>query len=291
MDVQSSHCIKTNGGMVKVQLNAWYFDMPERWEECSVIQIAKLAALTHWKIDEITRNEHEYAIFTLLGCSPDFWQELSLELTQWYRLKQIARFVFEQRMVERPFERFTHNKVEYLVFDEGFANTDAVDMAWANMQYLAFANPDEPNTDALNQLIATLCRPQRKDIANFRDSKDWDGDYREIHNAQRVNVRAKALADLEVGLKIAILQYFEAQNNIFLERYAQILGDDGRQPRYDNGMGWVTMLMSVAENGTFGNFENVCYQNVHLIWAKCLDDTLDAKDQEKMLEDQRIKNQ
>lgn len=276
--------------MVELQFDKKNFRMPERWDECSVDQIAKLSPLTQWKIDEITRSEREYAVCVLMGCGEAFWKDLTLELPQWHKLQQIADFAFTEKIVERPFENFVHLDTEYLVFQEGFADTDAVDMAWANMQYLAFVNPDAPNTDALDELIATLCRPRRRDLKAFRESKEWDGDEREVYNGQRVKARAKELKTLSLGLKIAILQYFEAQNSMFLENYAQMLGDDGREPRYGNGMGWVTMLMSVAEKGTFGNFENVCYQNVHLIWTKCMDDTLDAKEQEKMLEAQRFKN-
>ncbi|MEA5257167.1 hypothetical protein VB264_05170 [Arcicella aquatica] len=276
--------------MVEVQINKKKFTMPERWDECTLEQISKLSPLTQWKVDEITQSEHEYAVCVLMGCSDKFWQRLELELPQWYKLKEVANFAFAEKIVEQPFPSFVHLGTEYLVFQEGFADTDAVDLAWANMQYLAFANPDAPNVVALDELIATLCRPRRKDLLTFRESKEWDGDEREVYNGQRVKARAKELKTLPFGLKVAILQYFEAQNSLFLENYSQMLGDDGREPRYGNGMGWVTMLMSVAEKGTFGNFESVCYQNVHLIWAKCLDDTLDVKEQEKQLEAQRFKN-
>jgi hypothetical protein len=87
--------------MVKVQFNAWEFDMPERWEECSLEQIAKLSPLIHWKVEDITETEQEYAVFILLGCGSKFWKELTLEVQQYQALK-IARFAFEQKIVERP---------------------------------------------------------------------------------------------------------------------------------------------------------------------------------------------
>ena len=290
MGVSSGDSSQNCRFMVKVQFNAWEFDMPERWEECSLEQIAKLSPLIHWKIEDITETEQEYAVFILLGCSPQFWNELTLEVQQYQALVKIARFAFEQKIVERPFAEFKHQGITYYVFEESFANSDAVDVAWANMQYLAFANPDEPNLDALDELLATLCRPARNDLHEFQLSKDWDGDIREPYNGQRVKARAKEFKSLDIGIKIALLQYFESQNTLFLESYANMMGDDGRAPRYENGMGWVTMLMSVAEKGTFGNFEAVCHQNVHLVWTKCLDDTLEAKEQERLMEAQRLKS-
>lgn len=277
--------------MVKIQLNAWEFDLPETWQECNLRQIAKLSPITSWKKEDITQAVEEYTICTLLKCGWKIWNDLTLQIEQWNALKKIARFAFETFIVERPFEYFDHEGERYYVFSEGFGDSDAVDFAWANLQYVSFANPDNPNLDAVNQLIATLCRPQRRDIEAFKLSKEWDGDTRELYNAQRVKDRAKKLESLDLGIKVALLQYFENQNRKFLEAYAQMFGEDSQEPRYDNGMGWVTMLMKMAEKGTFGNFDDVCRQNVHLVWAKCLDDTLDAKEENERLERERWKNE
>ena len=275
--------------MVEVQFDDKVFQMPECWQECSMEQIKVLATFTQVPKDAVGRAEQEFIVEKLLGCGAEFWEELTLEIQQWHQLLKITGFVTDSRIEHFPFA-IKHKDIELFVFQEGFADTDAVDLAWANMQYLAFVNPENPNLEALDELIATLCRPKRKDLKAFKESKDWDGDVREPYNGQRVKARAKQLKDLSFGLKIAILQYFEAQNRVFLEHYSQMLGNDGREPRYDNGMGWVTMLMSVAEKGTFGNFESVCFQNVHLIWAKCLDETLEAKEQEKLMEAERFRN-
>lgn len=276
--------------MVKVQLNAYQFEMPERWVECSLEQISKLAALTHYQESDIKASAEEYAVCTLLGCSWQFWQELTLQTEQWGALKQVSKFAFESYFFDRPFPYFDFEGIRYYVFSEGFGDSDAVDIAWANLQYISFANPENPNYDAVHELIATLCRPERLDIEAFKKSADWDGDIRELYNAQRTKERAEIFKRLPTGLTIAILQYFESQNRVFLETYAQMFGDDGTEPRYDNGMGWVTMLMNVADKATFGSFDKVCHQNVHLVWAKCLDDTLDIKEQNKRAEEERFRS-
>jgi hypothetical protein len=275
--------------MVTVQLNAYTFEMPEKWQECSLEQISKLAALTHYKADELERGAEEYAVCILLGCGWSFWEGLQLQIEQWNALKKVARFAFETYFYERPFEYFDFENVRYHVFKEGFADSDAVDVAWANLQYVSFAHPETPNVDAVHHLIATLCRPERADIETFKTSKNWDGDVRELYNAQRTQDRAKVFEHLPMGMKIAILQYFEAQNRVFLETYSQVFGDSGNEPRYDNGMGWVTMLMTMAEKGTFGNFDSVCHQNAHLVWTKCLDDSLDTKEHNKRTEEENFR--
>jgi hypothetical protein len=276
--------------MKQVQFNAYEFQMPENWKECSFEQISKLAALTHYQKDEFERTAEEYTVCTLLGCSGKFWDELTLTIDQWYALKKIAKFAFETYFFDRPFEYFDFENVRYHVFSEGFGDSDAVDVAWANLQYISFAHPETPNYEAVHELLATLCRPERPDIQDFRLSKDWDGDIRELYNAKKTNDRAKIFERLDMGIKIALLQYFESQNRVFLEGYSQMFGDGGDEPRYDNGMGWVTMLMKVADKNTFGDFSTVCHQNVHLVWAKCLDDTLDIKEQNKRTEDENFRN-
>lgn len=260
--------------MVVVDLGSETFEVAVSWQELDYNQTLFFAG-SNWLENPSEEFYHE-AVQKLLKCSDSFWNSLELGIEQWNALKKLCDFVFT-RVDGLSFQYFIVDNSRYHIFKPDFEDMDSIDIAYANIQYLQFIGGNEL---ALDELIATICRPTRKDIKTFKLSKDWDGDIREVFNSQRVKERAKLFEQkLDFGLKIAILQYFESENNKFLEQYAGMFGNDGKEPRYDNGMGWITMLMNVASSGTFGDFDRVGEQNCHLIWTKCLDDTLEQREQ------------
>jgi hypothetical protein len=153
------------------------------------------------------------------------------------------------------------------------------------VHYLGYAKPTDTgdsneNEEAergvcLDKLIATFCRPRRRDLAEFRVSFDWDGDEREVYNEARLMERLPLLADVEIGKKMAFLAFFEANLTEFMKDYADIFGaSGGKKAMYNNGMGMIMMLKDVAKQGHFGDFERVCMQPVHLLWTAVMDDIL-----------------
>ena len=152
------------------------------------------------------------------------------------------------------------------------------------MAYLEFATPlveGEANEKelALAQLIATLCRPRRPDWRKFQRSADWSGDVREPFNQARMQERATQLVDLPLNTKLVILDYFERTNNAFLADYGELFGGS-KEPRYQDGRGWVMLLKNVARQQTFGDYEKVCTMPAHLLFATLLDDLLDQQQAE-----------
>ena len=126
--------------------------------------------------------------------------------------------------------------------------------------------------------MAVFLKPERKDLKAFRKSDEWDGDVREPYNEQRVIERAELFKGLDFGLKVAFLQWFEAEFTAFVENYSDVFGkgkDD--EQRYEDGRGWVMLLKHVATKGYFGNLAGVHRTNAHVVWSYLLDDVLDSK--------------
>lgn len=250
---------------------------PESWAECTPAQRWELTV--YHRIPPADRSETiEMMVARIwLGVSPRAWSTWALARYQWGQLRQQFRWIFDTEPTGQPAPSFTHNGSTYYLPDDNFTNTTALEVALANMAYLDFAHPDQPDPTALDTLIATLCRPERPDLATFRESLAWNGDRREPFNEARSELRATALADLPLPLKVSLLDYFERMNTHFLQQFSEMFGGDA-QPRYGDGRGWIMMLKNAAKTGTFGPFDQVCQQPAHLFWATCLDDILDDRD-------------
>ena len=65
----------------------------------------------------------------------------------------------------------------------------------------------------------------------------------------------------------------------FLRNYDRIFGGSAtEEPRYPDGRGWIMLLKNVAKESHFGDFDRVCRQPAHLVWAAMLDDVLNAEE-------------
>ena len=69
-------------------------------------------------------------------------------------------------------------------------------------------------------------------------------------------------------------------NDQFLREYGELFGTGSKDVRYDDGRGWLMLLKNVAKQGHFGDFDKVCGQPAHLLFATLLDDLLDQQEQE-----------
>ncbi|RAJ94201.1 hypothetical protein LX87_04086 [Larkinella arboricola] len=266
--------------MKKVKIDGVSQLIPERWEECTEEQIQQLLPL-----QLVVLNEQEpqsrgrlknAALRVLFPMVKKFEKDLLPE--QLWALGQLTRWIWEKRLTHKPFESFEFEGVDYLLPDDNFSNTTAIEIAMANIHYLAYTRPENPNPRAVLQLVTTLCRPVRKDLKSFRKSADWNGDAREEYNTILADERAGRMTTLGLGVVMGVLQYFEAMNSRFVSMYREVYEPDpdaaDLPPLYAGGEGLVTTLMEIAKTGTFGDFDKVCKQNGHTVWLFLKDTNL-----------------
>lgn len=249
-----------------------------RWEELSDRQRLALIPFSRLAEKDRTLDVQKTACRLWLGVSGKQWVLWRLATWQWHQLKKQFGWIFTTRPTGKPADHFEHNGVRYILPEDHFATATALEVALCNMAFLAFADPAQPDPKALDQLIAILCRPERPDLAEFRQSADWNGDRREVWNETRMQERATALAGLALPVKVSVLDYFERMNNNFLDAYSELFGGHA-EPRYGDGRGWIMMLKNVAKENTFGNFDAVCAQPVNLVWAALLDDVITQREE------------
>jgi hypothetical protein len=247
---------------------------PEGWHECTPAQWGSLAAFTRLPEDERTADAVQLAAQLWLQVPDREWSRWALDAHQWASVQQLFAWIWEPP-TSRPFESFIHEGETYFVFDEGFADTRALELTMALMDYMAFAHPTEPDPSAYERILATLCRPQRADLERFLLSEEWDGDVREPYNELRAADRVRKLTSLPPPVKLALFDYFERSANEFLLNYERLFGGSPtEEPRYPDGRGWLMLLKNVARDGHFGDFDRVGRQPAHLVYAALLDDVL-----------------
>lgn len=262
--------------MTEIELGNEKYRGPSSWQECRPAQLVQLIPFSRIPPDQLTEDMRMMACQRWLAVPDSAWARWRITHYQWEVLQAEFAWVFSPP-TGKPFESFEHQKVRYLLPDENFANCTALEVCMAFMEYTAFVQPEEPDTTALDRLIATLCRPVRVDLDAFRRSPDWNDDLREPYNEARTEKRALALATLPLEWKIALLTYFEQSSNVFLRQYSLMFGGDA-EPRYGDGRGWLMLLKNIAKEGHFGPFDSVCKQPVHLVFAAALDDTITAEE-------------
>lgn len=264
--------------MKSLMIGVQKFMLPECFDECSDAQ--KKVLVVCGIVGEERRNRAfwELVIRTGLGCDDGVWRKLVLSLEQWDLLKRLMAWVFVDRVRRRPFGYIDWKGVRYWAMKEGFDDSDAIEVSVGAMYFLALTNESNPDYGMIELLMAVFIRPERKDLKRFRASEEWDGDVREPYNEQRVIERAEVFRDLDFGVKVLFLQWFEAEFMAFTEVYRDVFGK-GRdeEQRYDDGRGWVMLLKHVATKGYFGNLAGVHRTNVHDVWSYLLDDVLDSK--------------
>jgi hypothetical protein len=264
--------------MKVVMLGVRKFRVPEGFDECDDAQRNLLLVCGLVPEERRERSFWELVIRSGLGCDVRFWDKLVLSLDQWAMLKDCMKWIFSDRIRKRPYEYLDVGGVRYWAMKDGFDDTDAVEISVAAMYFMKLNDENEPDFGMVEMLMGVFLRPERRDLKEFRLSDEWNGDCREIYNEQRVIERAEIFKGLEFGVKVAFLQWFEAEFTYFIECYKDVFGKGSENDaRYDDGRGWMLLLKHVAQKGYFGGIAGVHRTNAHVVWSYLLDDVLDSK--------------
>jgi hypothetical protein len=132
------------------------------------------------------------------------------------------------------------------------------EFAYAEIQYLQYAQAKDPV--ALDKLVAALYRPKRKDYGPH--SPHYQGDIREDFNSYLVEGRAKRLASLPMGQKLAILLYYQGCRNQLIAAHDKIFSSDESNKPVKHP--WLQMIRHVPSD-KFGPIDQIERQRVHKV--------------------------
>lgn len=244
--------------------------VPTGFDECRIEQISGvLAAQQVLNYAKEVNDQYKVGFVkkSILFCLvPDLSEYAWNLLTVWQKstVMGLIRWAFDTRVKNKPFGDFVHNGIKYVLPGADYADTTAIEWAVLNIYYLTFTKSKAENrTEFFYKIVGILCRPERRDLAEFRaDAKNWTGDCREVFNMPMAEERAELMKGVAFGVLVAVFQYWENMNSELVKRYEELFAGDDGPTLFANGEGCLSLLEDVAEDGALGDLEKVYEQNV-----------------------------
>ncbi|HEX8349094.1 MAG TPA: hypothetical protein VF598_03965 [Hymenobacter sp.] len=259
--------------MKQYWLNSKAHQLPQAWSEVNDKQVLQLAPYLH---TDVSTPAARLAVLCIL--QPHLTQKVLRRMSpeDVLALARLTEWVWSAPMDTCPVTEFEHKSVRYLLPEPVFESSSAIEYLMADHHFRQFARK-QPVAGALEQLLATLCRPEKKDLDVL--DPEWDGDRRQKYNAKVVELRAKELATLPVATKIVVLQYYVASQRAFHARYKELYKQQNRNEKKSGAdFGLLGVVHDVAREGLFGDFERTCLINVHTLFFHLLKTHREAKE-------------
>jgi hypothetical protein len=195
------------------------YQVPERWAELTPDQF--FAAAPHLGQESLAAR-----LAVLRAWCPKLPNKHVRRLTPdqlWELLTLVVGWIWKQELDTKGVTEFTHRKCHYQLPAPQLLDAVSIEYAMASVYFHQFASPKRPQQLALDQLVTTLCRPLRADLAQVQQDPAWGGQRRERYNAKLAEARALELADAPLGVKIVVLHQFLSAQRFIHRGYKELL--------------------------------------------------------------------
>lgn len=205
---------------------------------------------------------------------------LPLPASVFYRIKSIdflerliphIEWISHTPMTDTPLRAISFNGVVYAMPAEDFQNLRLQEYKEADKYYQQILKGDN---DALPRLMAVLLRELEEDPAQRLKNNDL----RQPFYLADLEARAKTFNRLPAEVGFYVVQYFTACKVSLYEHYPAAF-EGGKNTEHSEAS-WNDALTDVAENGTFGNFQEVLQLRVHIFYEWIAKNKRRIKEQE-----------
>ena len=251
--------------MIRFRLDDRPHFLPEGWGELTGPQL--LAAAPYLTTDSVAAR-----LAVVRAWCPKLRDRDVRKLTPDQLWDVLCLVGWAWQLEESALTQFAHRGRVYLLPEPQLLDAVLVEYALASVYFHLFAKPKAPQPQALDQLVATLCRPAAAGIDE--NDPQWDGQRREKYNAKLAEARAKELADLPLALKVVVLHRFLAAERFIHRAYADLYkkpepAGEGPAPKprpTGDGTQALEVLADLAEQGTYGTYEQASYTRLHTVF-------------------------
>lgn len=239
---------------------------PENWGEVTQQQWKRIAAFLQ---EDSPANRIEVAKAFVPKSYLKYFFLLPPEII--YDLTEVIGWMWEEKSWQcKPFDSFTtESGTVYLLPEWELKRSPIIELAYADAY---FEQVRAGNKDMIDNLILSICRPKRPIDPLPQDD---NGDLRERFNPVMIELRKKDIANLDEGLKAAILRFFFNCRTAIANRYPVLFkkrikddDDDDDEPSAaaQNTAGWLNIIQSLAPS--IVEEEKVQFTNIHncLVW-------------------------
>lgn len=230
---------------------------------------------------------------SLLGLPAPIWNKLGADVI--YDLIQQIAWIWKTPLSQGFLESFSWKSQTFYLPKDNLKNISIIEFAMAEKYLKAFTSSN-PEGHALNELVATLCRPMKKGIDPTSD--EYGGDLREKFNSDLISNRAIEFRSLNINIKMAVLRFFIDCVAEIQKKYSMVYPkpepDSEPEPQSPaqkalSSFGMLAVLMDLAEAGTFGTWEEACFTNIHTILLYLTKQKLDQMEHERLQAEQRLR--
>jgi hypothetical protein len=251
--------------MIRFRLNGRPDTLPETWAEVTAAQLR--AAAPHLTHDSVAAR-----LAVVQAWCPKLRPKDVRRLTPDQLWDLCAQVGWAWRLEGAALSQFEHRDRTYLLPEPRLLDVVLVEYALASVYFHLFAKPKSPQLSALDSLVATLCRPAVPGLDE--NNPAWDGQRREKYNAKLAEARALELADLPIALKMVVLHRFLDAERFIHQAYADLFkkaepAGEGPVPKArpaGDGTQVLEVLADLAEQGTYGTYEQASYTRVHTVF-------------------------
>jgi hypothetical protein len=258
--------------MIDLLIGKETYSIPTKLDECNAWQMATYARefilgrnsiFTEGRDGSISiknRMLYEVAMMRLLhattGCEWKLFTKISAE--------QKHYLVYEEKLLEFYFTgNFTqapHICISGLIGPDNEYQLTAEEFSFADTAYIAYHRTE--SAQALNTFAATLLRPKQKFTWLFKPA---NGDKREVFNKHSIDARLAIVATMPTDYKLALWFWYHKYRVDMPDKYPFAFGGGNESKAASSG--WLDVLLSSAENGTFGNYKQTCETQHHLVFS------------------------
>lgn len=244
--------------MHQVTIYGRTYPVPARWNELTESQLRQLAPLVFSRAPVLLVRARVLAALLEVRRRPRlFLQMWTLPASEWAALRVCTDWFFQQvqltnNVIPTVQERFfvpallgPGNMLAGVSFEEFIA---------AEGHYEAWRGGDDA---AMIRLAATLYRPQRRDVDEWKQHPDYNNDHREPFNKARADGRVDLVATWPTAVVQAVLIYYDSCRSRIIARYKKtIFRKPEGPPSTDKApLAWAKALRALA--GSLTSFDTV----------------------------------
>lgn len=213
-----------------------------------------------------------------------FWiRQMSGEII--YDISESFNWIWAKPAPKAWFKSFLFRFRRYHLPSDLLENATFIEYMYADncLEQVAANQGDLRECEALDQLVATLCRPSKWFHWLRKYQSDYDGDIRQRFNDSLMKRRAKKFRKLPIRWKLYVLSYFVACKTAIVEdpAYRYVFPQNRRKVADQEGGDLSQLLMSLAHLKVYGNFDETAYQNLHTILTNLNTDNRIAAEQRR----------
>lgn len=268
--------------MIDLKIGNDVYSIPTKLDECNYMQLATYAQELLLKrnflfnerpdgaVEIKNHGLYEMAMLRLLhvtiGCEWKLFAKISAE--------QKHYLIYDEKVLEFYFkDAFTcapKIAVNTLIGPGNEYQLTAEEFSFADTAYLAYHKTE--SAQALNTFSAVLLRPK---IMFGWLWKPVNNDLREPFTKHSIENRLPLVKQIPVEYKLALWLWYHRYRIELPNKYPHAFSTSNQSKAASNG--WIDVLLSSAENGTFGNYNETCQTQHHLVFSDMNRRILNAK--------------